>query len=79
MNNPELTTMLEWLKENEAEFDDIYFKEYDDNERGVHSKKVIEKDKNVIKIPKKLIIHSEMPSKYGLLMEQYDIQTPKKN
>ena len=78
MNNPELTTMLEWLKENEAEFDDIYFKEYDDNERGVHSKKVIAKDKNVIKIPKKLIIHSEMPSKYGLLMEQYDIQTPKK-
>lgn len=78
MNNPELTTMLEWLKENEAEFDDIYFKEYDDNERGVHSKNVIAKDKNVIKIPKKLIIHSEMPSKYGLLMEQYDIETPKK-
>ena len=78
MDNPELTRMLEWLKENKAEFDDIYFNEYDNNERGVHSKNDIQKDKNVIKIPKKLLIHSGRPSKYGNLMDEYDITTPKK-
>jgi hypothetical protein len=79
MSNPELDRFLFWLKENNAEFEDIFFKEYSHNERGVHSKKPIKKGSIVIKIPKKLIIHSNRPSKYGNLMDKYEINIKKKN
>ena len=79
MSNPKLERLLLWLKENGAEFDNIFFREYSHNERGVHSKKSIKKDSLVIKIPKKLIIHSDRPSKYGNLMDEYEINIKKKN
>jgi len=65
-----------WLRNGGAEFDDIYFKEYG-NERGVHSKKNIKKNSLVIKIPRKMIIHSNKPFKNKKLFEAIDI--PNKN
>ena len=67
---------FDWLKEGGSEFDDIFFEEYD-NERGVHSNKNIKKNSLVIKIPRKMIIHSNRPSKNSTLMEKLDI--PNKN
>lgn len=67
---------FDWLKQGGSEFDNIFFEEYG-NERGVHSNKKIKKDSLVIKIPRKMIIHSNRPSKNSTLMEKLDI--PNKN
>jgi len=67
---------FDWLKDGGAEFDDIFFQEYG-NERGVHSNKNIKKNSLVIKIPRKMIIHSNIPSKNSELMEKLDL--PNKN
>jgi len=67
---------FDWLKQGGSEFDDIFFKEYG-NERGVHSNKKIKKNSLVIKIPRKMIIHSNRPSKNSYLMEKLNI--PNKN
>ena len=67
---------FDWLKGGGAEFDDIFFQEYG-NERGVHSNKNIKKNSLVIKIPRKMIIHSNRPSKNSELMEKLDL--PNKN
>jgi hypothetical protein len=49
-----------WLKTNGAKFTDIYIKTYDKNERGVYTKKKIQSQNMVIKIPRRLLIYSNM-------------------
>ena len=41
----------EWLDEGGAKFPNLYFKKYSDNERGVHTKKPIPANMEIIYLP----------------------------
>lgn len=51
---------MKWLKKNNAYFPDIYLKKYHNHERGVHASKNINKQSEVIMIPKSILIYSNM-------------------
>jgi len=52
---------LKWLKDNGAKGESLYFKEYSDTMRGVVSAENISSQSLVMKIPIKLLIHSNLP------------------
>lgn len=51
---------INWLKDNGAKFPGLYFKETENNMRSVFTKEYILKDKQIITIPKNLLITNEM-------------------
>ena len=53
-------TFMTWLKKNNAYFPDVYLKKYSNHERGVHASKNINKQSEVIMIPKSILIYSNM-------------------
>ena len=55
-----LDIFISWLNENGAEFPDIYFQTYKKNERGVHTKYRLSSNKTLIKIPRRLLIYTDM-------------------
>ena len=57
-----------WLDEGGAQYPSLYFKKYSDTERGVHTKINLKAGKEIIYIPKNLLILSDMPSEYGRLI-----------
>ena len=68
----ELDIFESWLNENGAEFPDIYFQTYKKNERGVHTKHKLSSNKRLIKIPRKLLIYTDMGKNtpWGKLVQQ---------
>jgi len=68
----ELDIFESWLNENGAEFPDIYFQTYKKNERGVHTKHKLSSNKQLIKIPRKLLIYTDMGKNtpWGKLVQQ---------
>ena len=56
----DLNLFINWLNQNGAEFSDIYFQTYKKNERGVHTKHKVSSNKQVILIPRKLLIYTDM-------------------
>ncbi len=54
---------LEWLNHNGAIGESLYFKKYTDTMRGIVSKKKLSSGSIVMKIPIKLLIHSNLPKK----------------
>ncbi len=67
-----LNRFISWLNKNGAEFPDIYFQTYKKNERGVHIKHKLSSNKTLIKIPRKLLIYSDMGKKtpWGQLVQK---------
>jgi hypothetical protein len=55
-----LDIFINWLNENGAEFPDIYFQTYKKNERGVHTKHRLSSNETLIKIPRRLLIYTDM-------------------
>ena len=55
-----LDIFINWLNENGAEFPDIYFQTYKKNERGVPTKHRLSSNKTLIKIPRRLLIYTDM-------------------
>ena len=74
-----IESLLVWLKDSGAEFPDISIKEISKSENGVEALNDIPESSFVVKIPRKLLIHSNLHSKYGDLMDKYNINTPKKH
>ena len=70
MNNYE--RFLNWAKENGATLSDLSLHQYDNNERGVHTKGGIRKGKTIVGIPLKLIIHDGICEKteYGKIIKK---------
>ena len=70
MNNYEI--FLNWAKENGAMLSDLSLQEYDNSERGVHTKGGIRKGKTIVGIPLKLIIHDGIceKTKYGEIIKK---------
>jgi len=56
----DLNLFINWLNQNGAKFSDIYFQTYKKNERGVHTKHKVSSNKQVILIPRKLLIYTDM-------------------
>ena len=54
---------LTWLNENGAVFPNIYFQTYKNHERGVHTNVSIPEHQSVIKIPRSILIYSDMGKK----------------
>ena len=54
-----------WLEEGGAKYPDLYFKKYSDSERGMHSKKKITPNTEVMYIPFNLLITNDNTSKYS--------------
>ncbi len=58
--NINFLSFKKWLKDGGAEFPNLYFKKYSDNERGVHSNKNIKNDTEIMYIPHHLLITDEL-------------------
>ena len=73
--NEKLQKFITWLKDNGAEFPNLHFKEYNKNERGVHTKRSIDKGAMAVKIPKELLIYAEMgaDTPWGKKMRDHNI------
>ena len=54
-----------WLEEGGAKYPDLYFKKYSDSERGMHSKKKITPNTEVMYIPFDLLITNDNTSRYS--------------
>jgi protein-histidine N-methyltransferase len=69
-----MDTFISWLKKNGAKFPHLYVEKYKKNERGVKTKKTLEPNKNIIRIPKKIIIYSEMGKQtdLGMQLQKHD-------
>ncbi len=67
-----LDIFISWLNENGAEFPDIYFQTYKKNERGVHTKHRLSSNQTLIRIPRRLLIYTDMGKKtpWGELVQQ---------
>jgi len=65
---------ISWLKKNGAKFPHLYVEKYKKNERGVKTKKTLESNKNIIRIPKKIIIYSDMGKQtaWGMQLQKHD-------
>jgi histone-lysine N-methyltransferase SETD3 len=63
--NQDFFNFKKWLDEGGAKFPDLYFKKYSGSERGVHTKKSIQPNSEIIYIPHKLLITDELESKYS--------------
>ncbi len=57
-----------WLEEGGAKYPDLYFKKYSDSERGMHSKKKIIPNTEVMYIPFDLLITNDNTSRYSTEM-----------
>ena len=62
--NRDFFNFKKWLDEEGAQFPNLYFKKYSDNERGVHTKKTIPPKTEIIYIPYKLLITNNLDNKY---------------
>ena len=54
-----------WLEEGGAKYPNLYFKKYSDSERGMHSRKKITPNTEVMYIPSDLLITNDKTSKYS--------------
>lgn len=65
---------ISWLKKNGAKFPHLYVEKYKKNERGVKTKKTLESNKNIIRIPKKIFIYSDMGKQtaWGMQLQKHD-------
>ena len=74
-NKRAFATFISWVNENGSSFPNIQFKLYGKNERGVHSKSYLRTDRNLIKIPRSLIIHDGMAKdiKHGARLIEHGV------
>tara|TARA_B100001063_G_scaffold246986_1_gene289096 strand:- start:5732 stop:6952 length:1221 start_codon:yes stop_codon:yes gene_type:complete len=75
----EFNKFVSWLREGGAEFPDVAFQKYKENERGVHAKDNISRGELVIKIPRNLLIHNRLKCKYTDLIEETKLNVPTEN
>ena len=54
-----------WLENGGAKYPDLYFKKYSDSERGMHAKKTIRPNSEVMYIPLSLLITNDNKSRYS--------------
>ena len=54
-----------WLENGGANYPDLFFKKYSDSERGMHAKKKITSNTEVMYIPSKLLITNDNSSRYS--------------
>tara|TARA_Y100000996_G_C22546309_1_gene651997 strand:+ start:1158 stop:2417 length:1260 start_codon:yes stop_codon:yes gene_type:complete len=66
--NRDFFLFKEWLNKGGAKYPDLYFKKYSDSERGMHTKKKISSNTDVMYIPLNLLITDDNSSKYSELM-----------
>jgi protein-histidine N-methyltransferase len=72
-NDNNINTFKNWLKKNGAKFPHLYIENYNKGERGVKTRKNLNSNKNIIYIPKKLIIYVDMGKKtdWGVQLQKY--------
>jgi histone-lysine N-methyltransferase SETD3 len=71
--NTKMIFFINWLHKNGAEFPNLHIIHQKKNERGVKTSGQISKNKTVIKIPRKLLIYSDMGknTKWGQQLQSY--------
>ena len=71
--NTKMNFFIDWLHKNGAEFPNLHIIHQKKNERGVKTRGTISKNKTVIKIPRKLLIYSDMGknTKWGRQLQNY--------
>ena len=63
--NRNFFTFKKWLENGGANYPDLFFKKYSDSERGMHAKKKITSNTEVMYIPSNLLITNDNSSRYS--------------